>query len=54
MCDYFDKNGKIFNYYSLLYELWLPCCITSYCDTDSIDELENLHADRTTVCFEPW
>ena len=20
----------------------------------SIDELENLHADRTTVCFEPW
>ena len=19
-----------------------------------IDELENLHADRTTVCFEPW
>ena len=20
----------------------------------SIDELENIHADRTTVCFEPW
>ena len=20
----------------------------------SIDELENLHADRTAVCFEPW
>ena len=20
----------------------------------SIDELENLHVDRTTVCFEPW
>ena len=20
----------------------------------SIDELENLHADRTTVCFKPW
>ena len=20
----------------------------------SIDELENLHADRTTICFEPW
>ena len=20
----------------------------------SIDELENLHADRTTLCFEPW
>ena len=20
----------------------------------SIDELKNLHADRTTVCFEPW
>ena len=20
----------------------------------SIDELEDLHADRTTVCFEPW
>ena len=20
----------------------------------SIDELENLHTDRTTVCFEPW
>ena len=20
----------------------------------SIDELENLHANRTTVCFEPW
>ena len=20
----------------------------------SIDELENFHADRTTICFEPW
>ena len=21
---------------------------------DPFDELENLHADRTTICFEPW
>ena len=29
--------------------LWF-ICVTWW----SIDELENLHADRTTVCFEPW
>ena len=29
--------------------LWF-ICLTWW----SIDELENLHADRTTVCFEPW
>ena len=37
---------------SLLYHsiyLWF-ICFTWW----SIDELENLYADRTTVCFEPW
>ena len=39
-------------YSSLLHHsiyLWF-ICFTWW----SIDELENLHADRTTVCFEPW
>ena len=29
--------------------LWFICFTWWF-----IDELENLHADRTTVCFEPW
>ena len=29
--------------------LWFICFPWWY-----IDELENLHADRTTICFEPW
>ena len=41
MCNCPIKNHSIY--------LWF-ICFTWW----SIDELENLHADRTTVCFEPW
>ena len=40
------ESSSLFQYSIYLRFIWFPWW--------SIDELENLHADRTTVCFEPW
>ena len=40
------ESSSLFHHSIYLWFICFPWC--------SIDELENLHVDQTTVCFEPW